>query len=212
SNEIKAAGMPFKPVLFNLAKLLSTILHVSQGHIHLPVKTLQMMYMLACIAILNAHYKANISLAPNIYFDIRDKQTAIVRRYRAFINVDFAEIVPLEELPTISEKDIHELTNNFGDIELWKKKIPPGSFGFEGFTILTLFDVTREESVSALKFDLLRKDALILQEVREQIEKNLGALLNVPNLKTGFISYDSDRKLLRPIGLSLATSTSILMP
>ena len=210
SNEIKAAGMPFKPVLFNLTKRFSDILDVSQGDIHLPVNTLEMMYMLACIAILNAHYKANISLAPNIYFDIRDKQTEIVRRYRAFINADFAEIVPLEELPPISEKDIHELTNNFGDIKLWKKKIPPGSFGFEGFTILTLFDVTREESVSALKFDLLRKDALILPEVRAEIEKNLGALLNARNLKTGFISYDNERQLLRSIGLSFANS--IIMP
>ena len=212
TNEIKAAGMPFKPVLFNLTKRFNNILDVSEGDVHLPVNNPEMMYMLACISILNAHYKANIALTPNIYFDIRDKQTEIVRRYRAFINVDFAEIVPAGALPTISENDICDLIDNFGDIEFWKKKIPPGSFGFEGFTILTLFDVTREESVSALKFDLLKKDALTLPDVRAQIEKDLGALLNAPNLKTGFISYDSGRQLLRPIGLSLATNASILMP
>jgi len=212
TNEIKAAAMPFKPVLFNLTKRFTNILDGSQGDIHVSVNNPEMMVMAACIAILNTCYKANISFTPNIYFDIRDKKIGIVRRYRAFINSDFGEIVPIGELPPISEKDIHELTNNFGDIELWKKKIPPGNFGFEGFTILTLFDVTREESVSALKFNLLKKDALILPEVREQIEKNLGGLLNSPNLKTGFISYDTERQLLRPIGLSLATSTSILMP
>jgi hypothetical protein len=212
TNEIKAAAMPFKPVLFNLTKRFANILDGSQGDIHVSVSNPEMMVMAACIAILNRHYNANISFTPNIYFDIGDEKSGIVRRYRAFINSDFADIVPVGALPAISEKDIHELTNNFGDIELWKNKIPPGNFGFEGVTILTLFDVTREESVSALKFNLLKKDALILREVREQIEKNLGALLNVPNLKTGFISYDSDRKLLRPIGLSLATSTSILMP
>ena len=210
TNEIKAAGMPFRPVLFNLTKRFADILDVSQGDIHLQVHNPEIMYMLACIAVLNAYYKANISLTPNIYFDIRDKKTGIVRRYRAFINSDFADIVPIQEVPPISEKDIHELTDNFGDIEFWKKKIPPGSFGFEGFTILTLFDVTREESVSALKFDLLKKDALILPEVREQIEKNLGAMLNVPNLKTGFISYDKERQLLRSIGLGF--TASIIMP
>jgi hypothetical protein len=209
TNEIKAAGMPFKPVLFNLTKRFADILDVSQGDIHLPVNNPEMMYMLACISILNAHYKTNISLAPNIYFDILDQKTGIVRRYRAFINVDFAEIIPLRELPAISKKDIHEMTNNFGDIELWKKKIPPGSFGFEGFTILTLFDVTREESVSALKFDLLKKDALMLPEVREQIGKNLGAMLNAPNLKIGFISYDKERQLIRSIGLGFANSIII---
>ena len=60
----------------------------------------------------------------------------------------------------LSEKEIYELTNNFGNTELWKKKIPPNSFRFEGFTILTLFDVTRDESISALKFDLIKKDSL----------------------------------------------------
>ena len=212
ANEIKAAGMPFKPVLFNLTKRFEDILDGSHGDVYLPMKSPEVMYMVACIAILNAHYRANISLSPNIYFDIRDKKIGIVRRYRSFINADFAEIVPTGELPAISEEDIHELTNNFEDVELWKKKIPPGSFGFEGFSILTLFDVTRDESVSALKFDLLKKDALILPEVREQIEVHLGALLHAPNLKTGFISYDKERQLLRPVGLSLATSTSILMP
>ena len=212
NNEIKAAGMPIKPVLFNLTKRFADILDVSEGKVHQPLKNPEMVYMVACIAILNVHYKANLSLTPNMYLDIPDQKTGILRRYRAFINVDFAEIVPIRELPAISEKDIQELTNNFEDVELWKKKIPPGSFGFEGFTILTLFDVTREESVSALKFDLLKKDALTLPEVREQIEKHLGGLLNLPNLATGFISYDKERQLLRPVGLSLATSTSILLP
>ena len=212
SNEIKAAAMPFKPVLFNLTKRFADILDGAQDDIHMSVNNPEMMVMAACIAILNRYYQANISFNPNIYFDIRDKKTGIDRRYRAFINADFTEIIPMGELPAISEKDIHELTNNFGDIELWKKKVLPSKFTFEGFSILTLFDVTREESVSALKFDLLKKDALILPEVREQIEKHLGGLLNVPNLKTGFISYNSDRQLLRPVGLSLATSTSILMP
>ena len=38
---------------------------------------------------------------------------------------------------------------------------PSAEFHFwKGITIVTLFEVTREESVSALKFDLLKKDAL----------------------------------------------------
>jgi len=128
TNEIRAAAMPFKPVLFNLTKRFANILDGSQGDIHVSVSNPEMMIMAACISILSRYYNATISFSPNIYFDIRDEKIGIVRRYRAFINSDFADIVPIGELLAISEEDIHELTNNFGDIELWKKKNSTGQF------------------------------------------------------------------------------------
>jgi hypothetical protein len=60
--------------------------------------------------------------------------------------------------------------------------------------------VTREDSVSALKYDLLKKDALVMPDIVERIRTNLSALLNTPNLKTGFISWNKERNLLQAIG------------
>src|SRR6185312_8171944 len=120
----------------------------AEGDVLIPETNADMFYMYSCITILNNYYKANLSLSPNLFFNIRDNQTDIIHRYRAFINADFTEILPGKNVHPLTEKDIYELTNNFGNTALWKKKIPPGSFKFEGFSILTLFDVTREESVS----------------------------------------------------------------
>jgi len=200
TNEIKAAGIPFMPVLFNLTKRFSAILGDAQGDVLIPETNADMFYMYSCITILNSYYKANLSLSPNLFFNIHDKQTDIIHRYRAFVNADFTEILPGKNVRPLTEKDIYELTNNFGDTALWKKKIPPASFKFEGFTIMTLFDVTREESVSALKFDLIKKDALTSPDVIEKIQDNLSAMLNTPRLKTGFISYNNERQLLQSIG------------
>ncbi len=200
TNEIKAAGIPFKPMLFNLTKRFTDILERAQGDVFIPESNSDLIYMFSCITILNEYYKANVSLSPNLFFNIRDKHTGIIRRYRAFINVDFTEIIATKNVKPLSEKEIYELTNNFGNTELWKKKIPPNSFKFEGFTILTLFDVTHEESVSALKFDLIKKDSLNNPVIVEQIQENLGAMLNIPTLKTGFISYNKERELLQSIG------------
>src|SRR6185295_2764256 len=133
-------------------------------------------------------------------------ETAIVRRYRAFINADFTDILPCKDVKPLTENDIYELTNNFGNIQLWKKKIPPNSFKLEGFTLLTLFDVTRDESVSALKFDLIKKDSLTRPDIIEQIQENLSAMLNIPRLKTGFISYNKERQLLQSIGFGFWNS------
>ena len=200
TNEIKAAGVPFRPMVFNLTKRFDNILNGAQGDVLIPETNSDLIYTFSCITILNGYYKANVSLAPNLFFNIRDKQTGIIRRYRAFINADFTEIIPGPNVKPLSEKEIYELTNNFGNTELWKKKIPPNSFCFEGFSILTLFDVTRDESVSALKFDLIKKDSLTTPDIVEQIQENLGAMLSIPNLKIGFISYNKDRELLQPIG------------
>ena len=200
TNEIKAAGIPFKPMLFNLTKRFANILEGSQSDVLIPESSSDLIYIFSCITILNGYYKANVSLSPNLFFNIRDRQTQIVRRYRAFVNADFTEIIPGPDVQLLSEKEIYELTNNFGNTELWKKKIPPKSFSFEGFSLLTLFDVTRDESVSALKFDLIKKDSLTEPGIIEQIQENLGAMLNIPGLRTGFISYNKEREMLQSIG------------
>ena len=206
TNEIKAAGIPFRPLVFNLTKRFANILEGAEGEILIPESNADLIYMFSCITVLNGYYKANVSLAPNLFFSIRDKQSGIIRRYRAFINVDFTEIVPGKDAQPLTEKDIYELANNFGNTELWKKKIPPGSFKFEGFTILTLFDLTREESISALKFDLIKKDSLTRPDIVEQIQENLGAMLNIPKLRTGFISYNKERQLLQSVGFGFWNS------
>ncbi len=200
TNEIKAAGIPFRPLLFNLTNRFANILDGGQGEVLIPANSADLVYMFSCITILNGYYKANVTLSPNLFFNIRDKQTSIIHRYRAFVNADFTEIIPGKNLQPLTEKDIYELTNNFGDTRLWKKKIPPDSFTFEGFIIMTLFDVTREESISALKFDLIEKDSLTTPDIVEKIQENLGAMLNIPRLRTGFISYNKERQLLQSIG------------
>jgi hypothetical protein len=200
TNETRAAGLPFQSLFFNLTKRFADLLESAEGDIQVPVRNPELTYMFGCIAILNTFYRANISLPLNLYFDIRDKKSGILHRYRVFINGDFAEILPLHKIEPLTENDIQELINNLNDAALWKKKIPPGSFSFEGFTIVTLFDVTREESVSSLKFDLLKKDALLIPEIVDRIGANLCAMLNIPDLKTGFVSYNKETGLLQSPG------------
>lgn len=206
TNEIKAAGLPFRLTLFNLTKRFANLLEGVRTENLVPESNADFIYMFSSIGILNAFYNTNISISPNLFFDIRDKKTSIIHKFRAFINSDFIEILPLKKVKPLSDKDIYELTNNFGNTQLWMKKIPPESFRLEGFTIMTLFDVTHDESISALKFDLLKKDALTRPDIVEQIQENLSAMLNIPRLKTGFISYNKERKLLQSVGFGFWNS------
>ncbi len=199
TNETRAATMPYQDFFFNVTKRFAAILDAADGDIGVPNNDFDFMYVFGGISILNRFYGAKINYARNFYFDIPDKKTGIMHRYRAFFNGDFAGLKPLKEIE-LTEKDIRELINNFDNVELWKKKIPPQSFLLEGITIVTLFEVTREESISALKYDLLKKDALVMPDIVEQIRTNLGALLDIRQLKTGFISWNKERNLLQALG------------
>ncbi|MCU7550978.1 GAF domain-containing protein [Chitinophagaceae bacterium LB-8] len=211
TNEIKVAGMPFHPIYFNPTTRFSNIIETAEGEIDFPNSSdSQFVYMYGCIAILNLFYGANINFNPLQFFNIPNKKTGILRRYKALFNADFAEIVPLKKIKHLTQKDIKELTDNFGNIELWKQKIPPDSYSFEGFNIITLFEVTREESISALKFDLLKKDALLMPDVVERIRINLSALLNIPNIKTGIIFYEQEGNSLECKGYGFCNSILLM--
>ncbi len=205
TNETRAACMPYQDYFFNTTDRFAKILDDAEGNIDVPKNKADSMYVFGCIPILNIIYNAGINFNRNFYFDIPNKKTGIVRRYRAFFNGDFADIKPLKEI-NLTPTDIRELINNFDNVPLWKEKIPPESFLYEGITIITLFDVTREESVSALKYDLLKKDALVMPDIVERIGINLSALLNIPQLRTGFISWNKERNLLQSIGYGIWNS------
>ena len=205
TNETRAASMPYQSYFFNTTKRFANILNKADGEIDVPKDQFDQLYVFGCIPILNLIYGAGIKFSKNFYFDIPDKQSGIMRRYRAFFNGDFSEIKPLNDIQ-LTEKDIRELINNFDNTALWKQKIPPHSFVYEGITIVTLFEVTREEAVSALKYDLLKKDALVKPDIVERIRTNLGALLDKPKLITGFISWNRERNLLQTVGYGLWNS------
>ena len=98
TNETRAACMPYQNYFFNTTERFAKILNDADGNIDVPKNNLDSMYVSACIPILNILYNAGINYARNFYFDIPDKKTGIMNRYRAFFNGDFADIKPLKEM------------------------------------------------------------------------------------------------------------------
>ncbi len=206
-NEIKAACIPFSPYLFNVSPRLDGILKAADTEcIHMRHVSYEQMYISACVFILNFKYGAGINYAKSFYFDIPNAETGVIRHYRVFFNADFTTFTPKNGFKPLTKEEIKELTDNFGDFELWKEKIPPGSFDYEGFAIMNFFDVTSEEAKSALKNDLLKKDALQSPDVVEQIRHNLGKMLNIKDIKLGFAVFDEERQSLKSLGYGLWNS------
>lgn len=187
-NEIKAVTVPFSFTSFKFTDRFENIISNAGDDYELKVRNFEddSMYIVACTFILGFVYGYNIDLKRPFYFDIPDKTTGTMKYYRATYNADFSEIIATKDAPKITIEDYKELLNNFDNIALWKEKFPPNSYIFKGFGLISLFDVTSEEMLSAIKANLLAGGANLVQK----LQNNLRDFYSLKELKLGFSIFD----------------------
>lgn len=211
NNEIKAIAIPFVPTVFNATQRLTKILN--DAGTEQPTMMRQsdpdLLYVNACIFILKFKYGLPINTKQAVYFDIPNAQTGIQRHYRAMINADFSSFTVKDTFKPLTQEDIQELSDNFNNVALWKEKIPPNSFIYEGFSIVTLFDVTEDEAISALKVNLLKKDALQTKDLVDSIRTQISSLIGIEEIKLGFAAYDKEKDSLKTLGYGHWNSLSL---
>ncbi|MBA5791851.1 GAF domain-containing protein [Flavobacterium sp. xlx-214] len=156
-NEIKAVSLPFQNFNFNFTKRFQQIINDAGEEFEINIRdfTNDQYYIFSCCLILNTHYGENFDLTRPLFYDIPDKN-GVNRHYRIVYNGDFCELIPTENAVTITKEDIQLLKNSFDDVEIWKQKFPNHSWILKGFGILTLFDVTIENTISNIKTNLLK--------------------------------------------------------
>ncbi len=201
NNEIKAASLPFFPVLFNRTNRLKEILSKAPADYKLFLKGVDFdeIYMLASSFLLAVFYRTPINMKRPLYFDIPDSSTGIMRHYRVMINGDFSSIKPKENHNPLSPEDIQLLIDHSHDIELWKKMIPPGTFVYEGLAIITLFDQTEEEALSELKQLLLTNNALKDEATLNKLQEQLAQYLGIDGVELGFEAFDQEGNSIKTL-------------
>ncbi|MEL6923347.1 MAG: GAF domain-containing protein [Bacteroidota bacterium] len=211
-NEIKAACMPFHPMFFNMTERMQHIFDRAGDDLKIVMRMPKedLAYISACAFILNFKCNAGFDYFRTIHFDVPDEQTRLMRHYFVFFNADHFRFIELEGFVTPTSEQIQELKENFDDVELWKKYFPPQSCILEGFGIANLFDITKEEAISQLKYVLLQREALNDPSLMKNIQQHLGSMLNMPNLKLGFANYDATQNMVQPLGHGIGTSISLI--
>lgn len=159
NNEIKAVSLPFQNFNFNFTKRFQQIISDAGEEFEVNIRdfTNDQYYIFSCCLILNTHYGQNFDISRPLFYDIPDKN-GVIRHYRIIYNGDFAELIPTEKAKKLTEEDIQLLKRSFDNIDVWKEKFPEHSWILKGFGIITLFDVTIENSISNIKTNLLKTD------------------------------------------------------
>ncbi len=189
-NEIKAASMPFTFTSFKFTSRFEKILQNAGEDFKLRMRDFEddVMYIYACSLILVNVYKYPIDLKRPFFFDIPDKTTHSIKKYRAAINADFMEVFPTQNAPKITPDEIKILLDNFDNIAIWKEKFPPKSYIFKGFGILNLFDVTADETISEIQTTLLRKQ----ENINDLLQKSFREFFQIDDLLFGTSIFNID--------------------
>ncbi|MEM6321882.1 MAG: GAF domain-containing protein, partial [Bacteroidota bacterium] len=170
TNEIKAICLPFIYKAFNPTKRFQTILENAGADYELKIRgfNIDQTYIYACTYILQQYYKCQVlKFNRPTYLDIPNQQTGRLHHYRLMFNADNMEIIKTKEAPDLTEADIDELLANGNDLELWKRKFPPGSYILKGFGVMNLFDTTADVLISQTRGLFLRKDDQVFNDFQQ---------------------------------------------
>lgn len=200
SNEIKAATVPFTPVIFYKSERFGKILNEAGKDYELKPRqfNIELNYIYACVIILNQYYGCDIDYVLPLYYDIPDREGNL-KSYRLFVNTDFVEIEPLDKAVEITENDVDLLMSNPKDVNLWKSYFPENSWHFKGFTLYNYTDVTVDEQISKLKTVLINNNLKTDRVVPEQLTSVFRNIFNLPNLEFGFTLFDQKHQTFNAI-------------
>ncbi|MDX5420867.1 MAG: GAF domain-containing protein [Hymenobacteraceae bacterium] len=198
-NDLKAAAVPFHFDSFYATPKLEALKLLEGGNftekLNLDLKTLLFRLILSAYTIiLEKFYNANFHIDEPFIFTVKDKFTELPRHYKLSIDLKFMEVKAKGEVKPLKAQEINFLINRYNDLDLWMKKLPPENFEFTGFAIYDFTDVTNEETISSLRFDLLDKNSVTTEEGFENLQQKLRILFSLPDIRLGFASCPALRE------------------
>jgi hypothetical protein len=192
-NDLRAAVLPFHFESFYATPRLEELDLLGGGNytqkLNLDLKMLLFRQTLSAYTlILEKFYNANFVVDEPFIFTIKDKFTNLDRHYKLSIDLKFMKVKAKGELKKLSAQEINFLINRYNNLDLWMEKLPPEDFEFSGFAIYDFTDVTNEETISSLRYDLLDQDSVTSQEGFESLQQKLRVLFGLPGLRLGLAS------------------------
>ena len=184
----------FEEVMLNKDRLIKQPLNIDM------VAMERQMGLMAYQLVLHRVYGAVLPSLGTIVFTVPDYRIGLYRHYRVDFNSDFVTVKVVGELPTLSPEQMEMLIHNRHRPEIWAELLPAEHFELEGFNLLQLVDITDQEILSELKYDLLERDVLQTPARFEQIQEKLRVLFAQPALQLGIAAYDEKKRAFVDFG------------
>ena len=167
----------------------------------------QRMYLVIMLhaykAILKRFYDVDVDFDFPWIANYTDQQTGLDRFYKIDVDPRFTEIINLKNLKSLTDKEKKHLHDNLTDLTIWQEIIPIENFEFRGFAVYNATDVTDNELLSQLKYEMSKKDVLNIDDEFNTFQQKLRSLLKIPDLKAGISGVVRQKDLLHNCGYSV---------
>jgi hypothetical protein len=188
--QISASNVPFQFRTFYKTPSFERLFHIDENTKmeDFGMDSKKMFYgktISAYLAILNKFYGISAGGVTPMVFKIKDAVSLVYRYFQLNFDVSFVRPKSIGALPNLSKEDIEKLLKDPYNLKNWMNYLPTNNFEFEGFVTFTAIDITEQEAISAIKYDLLEKTSIISMERFSELENNVRSLFMLPNLKIG---------------------------
>jgi len=120
-----------------------------------------------------------------------DNATGLYRFFKINFGHDFIDIQYNSELPELSERMITSITQDDVFVRYMLRKLPLTGFRFRGFGVVTIADVTQQQSMVHIKEQLwkLKDDVSCMETAYEDLRLSVKSLLGSDKIEIGAMPF-----------------------
>jgi hypothetical protein len=158
----------------------------------------------AYMMILQKYYGKKLKADYHFIMGVRDK--SLKRYFKIDVDPQFINVKAVGEPPQLGEKEINYILEDVTDLDRWRETIPTESFEFSGFVTISGTNVTDQETLSQLKYDLLERASIISMDRFLELQQKLRSYLRLPDIKLGLASFSGEWKMMLDYGNKIGLS------
>jgi len=122
----------------------------------------------------------------DLVISIRDESTCLSKYYRLNLGTEYVEVTPKAPLPELDFDMIQHHAEEDFDWTVLFEIIPFSMFRFEGFTVLTLTDVTSDQAVENIK-NIILNPIISAKAYYDKIINSLNLLVGSKDIQFGLL-------------------------
>jgi hypothetical protein len=153
--------------------------------------------------VLEKFHGLQIDLDYPIIFTIDDPASGLERHFRIQYDRRFLDVRALRPVKPLGDRERARLLANLSDLRLLAELVPPADFVFSGFVVVRAFDVTDQEVLSALKYDLIERESIVSEARFRAVQQKVRTFFRRPDVRIGLAAFQDDRVFMLNSGAHL---------
>ncbi|MBS7564636.1 hypothetical protein KHS38_09475 [Mucilaginibacter sp. Bleaf8] len=138
--------------------------------------------------ILKRLYDFTSVLSNHVYYSYANAHTGLSRYYRIHIDTSFVEIKVKGDLPELDFETIENYLHEEGGVDILMDILPLSLFRFEGFSVITMEDVTLRRSIDNIR-EAINNVVDNEEELYKQVIYSLKTLTEDDNVNFGLLPF-----------------------